>query len=80
MANSDSSNGKHTVQNGWNEWSKHVLAELGRLNEKSDQLSAEMRDVQIKLATLKERASIWGAISGAIVLAVGMFIQFIKGQ
>ena len=67
-------------QNGWNEWSKHVLAELGRLNEKSDQLSAEMKDVQIKLATLKERASIWGAVSGAIVLTVGMFIQFIKGN
>ena len=68
------------AQNGWNEWSKHVLAELGRLNDKSDQLSRELQDVQIKLATLRERASIWGAVSGAIVLAVGMVIQFIKGQ
>jgi hypothetical protein len=66
-------------ENGWNEWSKHVLAELERLNDKSDDLSKEMRDVQIKLATLKERASIWGAVSGAIVLAIGMVIQFFKG-
>ena len=66
--------------NGWNEWSKHVLAELERLNDKSDTLTNEMRDVQIKLATLKERASIWGAVSGAIVLGIGMIIQFIKGS
>ena len=67
-------------ENGWNEWSRHVLAELERLNDKSDDLSKEMKDVQIKLATLKERASIWGAISGAIVLSIGMIIQFIKGS
>jgi len=64
--------------NGWGEWSKHVLLELKRLNRATDDLSDDIKDLQIHLATLKERASIWGAISGAIVLIIGISIQFLK--
>jgi len=34
------------VQNGWNEWSKHVLKELERLNEGIDGLHVELQFVK----------------------------------
>jgi len=34
------------LQNGWNEWSKHVLKELERLNEGMDGLHAELQSVK----------------------------------
>jgi hypothetical protein len=43
--------------NGWNEWSKHVLLELERLNEKSEVIRAEISKVQndiTKLSTVKD--------------------------
>jgi len=42
---------------GWNEWSKHVLLELERLNEKSEAIRAEISKVQndmTKLSVLKD--------------------------
>ena len=34
------------IQNGWNEWSKHVLKELERLNDGIDGLHAEIQSVK----------------------------------
>ena len=57
-----------TTSNGWNEWSKHVLLELNRLNtlysqltdalqERNDAINKEIQDMRVELATLKVRAS-----------------------
>jgi hypothetical protein len=67
-------------KNGWGEWSKHVLIELERLNKNYSSLSDELQKVQIELATIKEKATIFGALSGAVVLAIGMGVQFLKNS
>jgi len=46
------------VQNGWNEWSKHVLKELERLNDGIDGLHSELQSVKTgmqKMAVLEDQ-------------------------
>jgi hypothetical protein len=38
--------------NGWNEWSRHILAELKRLNDSQESLRAEIQSVNTSLARI----------------------------
>ena len=38
--------------NGWNEWSRHILAELKRLNDSQEALRAEIQLINTKLAQI----------------------------
>ncbi len=65
--------------NGWNEWSKHVLLELQRLNDcykeldkKFDKLNTRLTMAQIKIAGLGATVSFVVTI---IVLIVASFIR-----
>jgi hypothetical protein len=66
-------------QDGWTQWSKHVLLELERLSEAYEKLSTgfvECRNREIEEITkLKMKASIWGLSAGAIpvVIAFGIW-------
>mgnify|MGYP003626413235 FL=1 len=79
-----------TTSNGWNEWSKHVLLELNRLNtlysqltdalqERNDAINKEIQDMRVELATLKVRASMWGALAG-LVPAMIVIATFLINQ
>ena len=79
-----------TTSNGWNEWSKHVLLELNRLNglysqltvalqERNDAMNKEIQDIRVELATLKVRASIWGALAG-LIPALVVIATFLIGN
>ena len=68
-------------QNGWNEWSKHILSELERLNSSyeslmkeinrvNDQTMKDMHDLKVDLATLKVKASLWGAAAGSVPVLI----------
>ena len=72
--------------NGWNEWSKHVLAELERLNEQYEKITNEIQrvnsrnlkvvqDLRVELATLKVKASIWGATAGMVPVVVLILLK-----
>ena len=68
--------------NGWNEWSRHVLKELERLNECYEDLAKEFHEYRIKsaenFATLKVKAGLWGALAGAVPVALGMLYALSK--
>jgi predicted negative regulator of RcsB-dependent stress response len=79
-----------TTSDGWNEWSKHVLLELNRLNtlysqltdalqERNDAINKEIQDMRVELATLKVRASMWGALAG-LVPAMVVIATFLIGN
>jgi len=36
----------NSIQNGWNEWSKHVLKELERLNDGQREIKNDLQDVK----------------------------------
>lgn len=63
--------------NGWNQWSKHVLAELVRLNECYEKLHDDFITVQIDIARLKTemqiKSGIWGALAG-VLASIAMYI------
>lgn len=52
--------------NGWNEWSRHVLLELERLNSGVESLKKEVAKVSIKLAILTLKVSIIAGVAGVV--------------
>jgi len=40
-------------KNGWNEWSKHIIRELERLNENSEKLREGIQDSNLEITKLK---------------------------
>lgn len=79
------------MDNGWREWSKHVLKELERLNacyivldeqidDKIDDLKKCIGEIKLDIAKLKVKAGIWGAIGAAIPILITLAIMAIKSQ
>ena len=62
----------------WNQWSRHVLHELERLNEKMDAIGDRMEELGKDVAVLKFKAGVWGVLGGAIVAALGIGTILIK--
>jgi len=48
---------KHT--NGWAEWSRHVLAELTRLNDSCEQIANENKIQSIRITELKSSINLF---------------------
>lgn len=67
------------MSDGWESYSKLVLAELTRLNKCLNSTKEELIQVRIELAAMKIRAGVWGMIGAAIpiliALAIGLFIE-----
>ena len=65
------------VDNGWNEWSKHVLKELERLNDCYVKLDNGIQKVREDIVGLKIKSGIWGIIGGAIPVAVLVLMKLL---
>lgn len=72
----------------WGEWSRHVLAEIARLNDGQGHLndkldkhkeafSKECKEIAIEISTLKVKATIWGAVGASVPLLLFVAIQII---
>jgi len=70
-----------TQLNGWNEWSKHVLFELQRLNVCYSSLNKRVEDLsttsKVDIAILKIKSGIWGAIGGLVPICTAIIIAVI---
>ena len=73
--------------NGWETWSRHVLAELGRLDASVRDLRAtelahlqrDMRQVLVDVTVLKTKAAVWGGLAGAVFsLAVAALVRLLN--
>lgn len=56
--------------NGWNEWSRHVLAELKRINDTCDNLDNKIQAVsddvtELKLESISKRKDLEGSVKTA---------------
>jgi len=65
-------NGAH---NGWDKWSRHVIAELGRLNDCYEKLDDKLDKLSINVAMLNVKAGMVGGITGLIVAGVTLWIK-----
>lgn len=64
--------------NGWNEWSRHILKELERLNECYDKLDGRLRNIEQDMAMLKVKSGVWGATGAALVIVGQVLIKALK--
>jgi len=58
----------------WTEYRRLVISELERINVSLDKLNAELSSMKTDIALLQLKASVWGAVSGAVV-AVGIILM-----
>ena len=62
------------TDNGWDEYQLLVLDRLNSHTEQLKIISSRMEDMRVEIALLKVRSSIWGAVAGAITVALaGIF-------
>ncbi len=65
--------------NGWNQWEKHVLITLERMEKNQDALKAEVSSLRQEVSSLKTKATVWGSLAALVVTTgVNFLIAFIK--
>jgi len=62
--------------NGWSEWGKYVLKELERLNDCYEEQQKIMQRIQVEIAMLKVKSSVWGGLAG-LIPSLGLLIYYI---
>jgi len=65
-------------QNGWQQWSNHVLKELDRLNSGMLTMNNELTQLRIEIAMLKVKSGIWGAIGACVPIAIAIAVQYLR--
>lgn len=67
------------VDNGWEQWGKHVLTELKRNNTDHTDIKKQLSCIEKNIAELKVKAGLWGAFGGAIPAIIGLGFVLLKG-
>jgi len=63
----------------WNEYSRHVLNELKRLNNNIEKLDRGQREIEKDIIKLQTKATVWGAIGGFLIaLITNVLVYLIK--
>jgi len=65
---------------GWDEWGRHVLKELERLNDCYESVRKEMTRFGMEVATLKVKAGLWGAAGAAIPVIAFLLIEELRNK
>lgn len=65
--------------NGWDEWGKHVLTELGRLKDEIQGMRRDQCDIGKQLAALKVKSGVWGGLGALVTIALLLLVQWAKG-
>ena len=73
MANDD-------PNDGWKEWSKHVLLELKRLNNKLENVDIHVQNTALEIAMLKVKSGVWGLIGGIIPVFILIAVQWFTAK
>jgi hypothetical protein len=56
----------HENNGGWDEWARHVLAELDRHNTALEETNRSLNAINTEITILKMKAGIWGIIGGLL--------------
>lgn len=69
---------KDLTGGGWEAWQRHVLSELKRLSQSSEDMAKTQTDIRLEIERLKLKARFWGALAGAIPSAVLLLLQYLQ--
>ena len=63
----------------WDEWGRHVLAELQRANNSIEVMEGELsnfkKETSLEILQLKMKAGIYGLLAGGIPIAIAVLIE-----
>jgi len=62
-------------ENGWNEWSKHVLYQLQAHDKKLDQINNRLSKIEGEIKLLKYKSTLWGSVGCGIVWVILWLVQ-----
>ena len=70
-------NNEDKTVNGWNEWSRHVLAELKRHDELLIGIAKDVTEIRLRIERLDTafniKSGVWGLL-GALIPAIGIIL------
>ena len=62
--------------NGWQQYQKLVIHKLDSHDSDLKTIEDKLTSIQVEIATLKVKASIWGGIAGLIPVVLGIVLFF----
>lgn len=65
-----------SVENGWNQYQKLVMDKLDEHDGKFSNIESKLTQIQVDLATLKVKASLWGGIAGLVPVVIALILFF----
>lgn len=66
------------MTNEWNRYQELVLSKLKNLEEGQDKIEDRLSKIEIEIAMLKIKSSVWGAIGGSIPVLIMILIEFLR--
>ena len=61
---------------GWKNYQNLVIDKLDNHSKKFDEVEGHLTKIQVEIATLKVKASVWGGIAGLIPVVLGIVLFF----
>lgn len=65
-------------QESWDNWRKHVLSEIKRINENAHTIQEGVLGLKIEIAKLEVKAGVWGLLGGIIPVVVLIAMERFK--
>ena len=63
--------------NSWNEYRKYVTDKLDEHSENFGEVFKRLGNIEVAIAALKVKAGVWGALAGAIPVAITIIVWLI---
>ena len=60
----------------WEKYQKMVIDKLDNHSKRFEEVAQHLTKIQVEIATLKVKASIWGGIAGMIPLIIAILLFF----
>jgi len=64
--------------NGWQEYQRLVLHELGSLRQDLSEIAKEQGAIRVELGMLKVKSGLWGLLGGFVPVAVAVLLRFLQ--
>ncbi len=64
--------------NGWAEYQRLVLGSLKEIKESAQETEVRLRNIELEIALLRLKSSLWGGVAGLGAFAATWVIQYIS--
>ena len=62
---------------GWSKYEKMVIDKLDEHGNKFHEIESKLTQIQVDIATLKVKASVWGGLAGLVPVVLGLVLFFV---